>query len=451
MRLRIGDDRTTDGDPFRGYAKINGVIQFDHSVPYIASKIWRAMQDVETPRFKEKICQGQILNNRMLSQTYLEASRPAYLKTTGVISGYPAIQEYPVLLSPALLTDLSAGPELRFDAYAEEDRYNDVYLNQYASERSIAIAKAWSNVSKAEIQALASLGELPETVEWLKSIYTRAARVIKAVKARNVSRIVESLTVPSKPKKVKKKKLPKKALPSDKELKALPLIGNTWLEYRYALRPLIFEMQQAIAALQATIAKGTRFTSRGFHEKQDSTITTKRLNTGWVDLDRQLTITRSSNYRAGVLTMIEDDINSIMAIWGLDQLPETVYELTPFSFILDWFFNVGSIIGAWSPKASLTTLTSWIVEQHLISMRLRFGSVLPVDSPGVDWRTAEISNADEYYYRWDTTIKRRLTLPDRPILPTFNLRLDLAKVADLAAIGYALIKGSPNLKVAKRA
>lgn len=440
MRLRVSEDVSTAGKPLRGYATIRGVIQFDNQVPWTETERFRAMEDVVTPKYKESICNGAILNNRMLSQTYFASCSPAYVATTGVISGYPAVQKYPFTDGGSLISNIADVSRVRFDAWTSEERYS-VFLGEYSSERALAVAKAFANVSKAEIQALASLGELPETLKWIGSIYTRAISLIKALKAKKLASVIGVLSVKGVAK--------KKSKVSSKDPQALPIVMNTWLEWRYALRPLIFEMQQAVKALQAQIARGTRFTSRGFNDEYITTTTNSEFNSGWVKFNRQLTISRRSDYRAGVLSEIESDINSIMAIWGLDQPLETVYELTPFSFILDWFFNVGTIIAAWSPQSSLKTLTSWIVEQHLITWTLRLNNFLPVDSPGVDWRTAVDENLGSEY-KWGTTIKRRLPLPDRPIMPIFDLKLDMAKIADLAAIGYALLKGAP-VKVAKRA
>lgn len=452
MRLRISQDDAT-ADSLRGYATINGVIQFDQSVQFQKSVTFRAMEDVVTPKFKELIAKGNILQNRMLSQTWLFSCKPAYVTTTGVISGYPALQSYP-LSAASLLGGIPEGviPK-QFRSYASEDERYITYLSEYSSERDISIAKAWSNISRNEMQILASLGELPETLSWIKSIFTRAIKVFKGLKnLKSAVGLADELLKAGKARKAKKvmQRVGDKISTSLSKAGTLTTPVDLWLEYRYAIRPLVFEMVSAIKALKTSIAKGTRFTSRGFHEKQTYEVTNYPVTGGgWVDLNRRIALTRRSNYRAGVLSNIEDDINDIMAIWGFDQPLQSIYELIPFSFIVDWFFNIGTIIGAWSPKASLSVLSSWIMEQHYIKTVMTCDQFTPCTLiPSSNHWDYVAVNTDNYY-EWGTTIKRRIPTPDRPILPSFNLRLDMAKIADLAAIGYSLFLGSSGAKAAK--
>lgn len=445
MRLRISDDRSTEGS-LRGYAVINGVTQFDGPVAFRASRIWRAMEDVETLKYKERSGKGEIINNPMCSQTLICACNPAYVTTTGLIQGMPATQVYPVLVDKATLG-------LETDALQQEVTFLDrtafeEFLEEWDDERDIAIAKAWANVSKSEIQLLASLGEMPETLSWIKSIFTRAIKLIKGIKTLNSKLVLASILYENGKVKASKKVL---STLGSKKKDVLPAVMDPWLEYRYAIRPLVFEMKSALEALKASINKGTRFTSRGFYENKTISNTYDYTDVfgSWVRAHRRLSLTHTRNYRAGVLAKIDSDINALLAIWGLDQPLQSVYELIPFSFIVDWFFNVGTIIGAWAPKASLQVLSSWIVEAHLLQRDVVITAVDPLMLEPVVWQTASIEGGNNY--SWGTTIKRRLPSPDRPILPSFNLRLDMAKIADLASIGYALFLGSPSLKLAKRA
>lgn len=452
MRLRISQDEAT-ADSLRGYATINGVIQFDTPVTYQKSVTYRAMEDVVTPKHKEIIAAGNILNNRMLSQTYLYACKPAYVTTTGKISGYDALQSYPIGLAGVVFELPEEVIPKQFRIFTnEEERYN-VFLSEYSSERDIAIAKAWSNISRNEMQILASLGELPETLSWIKSIFTRLIKVIRGLRnLKSMISLADDLRKAGKARKADKilQRVSDKIDKSSSKVGTLATPVDLWLEYRYAIRPLVFEMISALKALKTVIKKGTRFTSRGFHEEQRYEVTNYLASNGWVEFNRRVAITRRSNYRAGVLANIDEDINDILAIWGFDQPLQSIYELIPFSFIVDWFFNVGTIIGAWSPKASLSVLSSWIVEQHYLKTVITLDQFTPLPLiPDTNYWNYVAVNTDNYY-EWGTTIKRRIPTPDRPILPSFNLRLDMAKIADLAAIGYSLFMGTSGAKAAKR-
>lgn len=449
MRLRINDDSTTNGQA-RTYSEINRVVQMNVPYTYPVSQKFMAMQDVVTPDWKERVGKGEILNNRMISQTLVYSSVPVYLKTTGTYnSSMPALMES-TLQGTSARGSLTLPEQFKkFTGFTDEYLFSE-YLDEFNDERDIAIAKAFANVSKSEFQMLASLGEMPETLKWIKSIFERAIKLIKGIKTFNLKLIRQAYTKEGLGSRGTLEKLTKALKPGDKS-SVLKHVADPWLEYRYAIRPLIYEMKSAVEALKAVIRKGTRFTARGFNDDRTVTITSDRYSyAGWIRFEtRRLSRTHARNYRAGVLSSIDDDIDSIMAIWGFDQPFQSAWELVPFSFIIDWFFNVGTIIGAWSPKASLTALSSWVTEQHLFEEEIRLWNPVSITSLPLYWNKIEY-NTDNYY-RWATTIKRRLPSPDVPILPSFNLRLDTAKIADLAAIGYGLLLGSPSVTVAKRA
>lgn len=216
-------------------------------------------------------------------------------------------------------------------------------------------------------------------------------------------------------------------------------LSNLWLEYRYAMRPLVFEMTQAITALGASVAKGTRQTARGY----DEDFTT---SSGTWTIDNGLTAVTTGSYykatrlsfRAGVLYDIEQDINGILALWGFDQPWETIWELTPFSFIVDWFFNIGDIISGWSEQASLRALGSWVT--------IREDTVTTAKALSFEINThpllASGSIMAQQGILTDQTIyTQRVPSPSRPIIPTLNLKLDVSKLIDLATIGRGLYRG----------
>lgn len=224
--------------------------------------------------------------------------------------------------------------------------------------------------------------------------------------------------------------------------------ADAWLEFRYAFRPLVFEMKACIAAMQKIIKTGTRQTARGKEVNLvdvSNVINHTLVGYGAVEETTMRQVVKATySCRAGILFEIEDDLNTLMAIWGVDQPLESVYELVPFSFIADWFFSIGDTISAWSVNSSLKPLSTWStfsMTHHEIRETLSFNMV------GRNGYTFKVTNVTpgktelKYQRRWRTPNAERF------LLPRWDLKLDLAKIIDLGTIGRSLLSGkSPKYK-----
>jgi hypothetical protein len=367
------------------------------------------MRDVVTPHFHKRRRQGEVILNPKTIIEWKRAETPVTCRGAGTTSyGYcthatGVLSQHYMPTSVSLPSSLDAC-ENYIDAYADLD---------------VAVAQAWANVDVSSAAALASLGELPETVEWIKSLLTRALKILRFFKSKK-SRL----------------RIIKRSLKGLNTGKVLDTFSDLWLELRYALRPTIFEMKQAIEAAKSIVKKNSRHTARGWHKESSNSIDDF---VGYHDTaitTYHRSVSQSSlNYRAGVLYDIDSDINGILAIWGLDQPLEAIWELTPFSFIIDWFFSVGDIIAGWSVNPSLSPLGSWVTLEWQTSISV---STTNVELGGTLYSDEASWSPGAYYEQ--SLMSRRIISPERPILPSFNLKLDWAKLLDLATIGRGLYR-----------
>lgn len=141
--------------------------------------------------------------------------------------------------------------------------------------------------------------------------------------------------------------------------------ANEWLAYRYGLRPLIAETEAVLNGLRRATGR-IRQTKRCFAEDQTSTITNFFVNEDQVTN----TWTRHTNdkftVRAMILEEYEASVSSNIGFTtkGLLTLP---WELIPYSFVADWFLNVGDFIGALAPAPGYDTLGSCIVWNRVVT------------------------------------------------------------------------------------
>lgn len=135
--------------------------------------------------------------------------------------------------------------------------------------------------------------------------------------------------------------------------------------------------------------------------------------------------------RAGVLVRAE--IASKLAIWGLTHPLETVWELVPFSFIADWFFNIGQTLASWTPEVGVLPLSSWSTVTQTSTRSLRISNARITNyNPAIPVNVWY--NARPITMSYTTISKVRTAAAKRSMLPTYKVRLNSFKLLDLAII-----------------
>jgi len=144
--------------------------------------------------------------------------------------------------------------------------------------------------------------------------------------------------------------------------------SNAWLQYRYGIRPLMMEIEGIAKALQTlrpirstARAKGTLnevSTSSGLSAAFDG------LAYGYVDVhDHTCTVRAGTIYDCSVT--LQDSLGL-----NLSDIPDAAWELVPYSFVADWFVNMGNYISAMTPKAGVKRHASFLSVKHeLLSTR----------------------------------------------------------------------------------
>lgn len=362
---------------------------------------YEIMHDVNTPDFKRRIAQGQIINNPMDMTKVTEVRPKAASFTRESVNKLWNGSEYYYSGQSWFGTKAVPNELLGTPLYFDSEVFATI-----DSLRHKAVTEAHANASSAELSLLMVAAEGRKSVESMGSIMYRVFRIVKAARKLDLKYIRKELTW--------------------KELQ------DRYMELRYAIRPLVIDAKGTMSALEESKAyKSTRATARGF---ASYSFTDEDSFTTQPDSGHELTIARKSaivvDIRAGVLT---DVVKTPVSVWGLDQPLETMWEVIPFSFIIDWFINVGETIAAWSPSAGVTELASWVtVHQNRVHENSLVGA----------------RNLGSYNYKnsfsWSGTRtitsehKTRYTNPQLSVYPMSNIRLDTLKLLDLSIITKAL-------------
>lgn len=296
-------------------------------------------------------------------------------------------------------------------------------IPDYSSERQkcydMAVTDAWANVSFSEANVWVTLGELGETISLIHDLFKRIKKFYKkwnhwnnAVFYDYAWKVAKGFDVP-----------------------------KAYMEFRYGLRPLYFEMKQYISVLKKLLSDDLvlpRFTFRGFREYYDEFSETKEI-TLVNQSNKHLTVNYFGQVeiqaRAGVMTSLEDI--SLPMLLGLNEPIEAAYDLIPYSFILSWFINIANIIGSWTPNCGFETLGSWVTMRETYTFTA-VGLSSRIDGTGrpLDIRQWKLVSEPKAFKV--TQVKDRFIDPKRSVLPRVSLHLDRFKFLDIAVIlaGY---------------
>lgn len=279
------------------------------------------------------------------------------------------------------------------------------------SLRDAAVLSAAANASQAAFDVSTWLGEFNDTVGTMKQVgglfATATSRMAEV--AYDLARIARSSR---KPKALKKFK--------GNPRSAFDQFSDLWLLGRYGIRPLIYDFYSAQKAMEV-LMKGTtivRGRGRTTESDGDSVVTTGTLD-AQTDVTWAETLTWERSYNGFAYCQFS---SSKQAAFQFNPLV-TAWELTPYSFIIDWFIDVGSWVQTLTPRMNGDYLGIALGvhtrSTHTITYREDTHSGVVGSQSGASKVTVVNS-----YTRGSAEI------PFPPLLP----RLDIPKVIDLVAI-----------------
>lgn len=266
--------------------------------------------------------------------------------------------------------------------------------------------------SNASANLYATMGELPETLELIRDVFTKLYKVAIYCKKRKFNKIWKM---------VKK---------SD--------IVDLRMTYRYGIKPLAYDLKNYSEVLDKYSQKPqTKFVARStykFPQKkilQDFTIPNLPIWNGQYKFIGKYSAVMTGKARAGVLYDVTQE--GLAHYLGLYEIPQAVWELTTLSFVIDWFCNAGTIISALTPKAGLKEKLAWKSARYTINEIAFVQFVLPVSAnPTLD---EVISNSPFTVVKTTETVLRQPTYLNQNLtLLKPDIRLSLDQIGDLASI-----------------
>lgn len=391
--------------------------EYDKYLGTVTNGSEREMTDVVIPNFKERSAKGEIFNNPMNSEVHEYVDNIGWLQAakykwspvqsmTNPPSNIPYYKNGWEYDCPVRGSHFFGSPRTANYATASE--------LDTASLIDQAVTQAHANVDVTDAQVLATAGEAQETAKFIVDSLRRCIKILRAVKQADLKYLRKQI--------------------SRKEL------ANRYMEYRYAIRPMVMEANDYVSLLSEPL-KQDRYTFRGY-----ATAHATVADEGQWDDSTKTTYTaretkRVFTVRAGVLSAIES-ITLPMRL-GLDKPFDAAWELVPFGHIADWFFNIGQTIASWTPNYGIKELASWYSTTDVVEAKRWITGVKSKIDPNVynGGHHYRISNA---LVAKTSIYKTRVPNPQRAFLPRLKINLDGWKLIDLAIIAKQLTSTRGN-------
>lgn len=226
---------------------------------------------------------------------------------------------------------------------------------------------------------------------------------------------------------------------------AMKASANAWLEYRYGWRPLLFDCEEVVKQVHKKREQATRRLVARASESSSSS-GTKGFTVSSVLNDKNIvgvgsTVTKKSvTVCGGVLYEVRPRTNSqhLMHTLGVlpSNVPETLWAIVPYSFVVDWFVNVSDWLKAVTPHPDITVLGNWVTDKSDTQRILTGVVTYKKPSPLGHDCSAPVSCTSTF------SAVNRLCMQPLPSFPPASINLTYARTADALSLLCNPILGS---------
>lgn len=328
--------------------------------------------------------------------------------TEAIVEGYDATYEYRSVVPGAF------GYQIYLDALLSVEPAITSNIGNYYDR---ALAKAYAKLGTSAAAIGETLGEFRETLKMIKDPFKALSEFLASGRTVTKGQLIQELRLYIK----NDYKTYVKNGRVYRGRAAFDAASATWLEVRYGLLPLIYTMQDVMEMVHKKVkafdpnaiksVKGNLLTSAEFGTPSKSygyfsnLLTTKMEGKG----------TDTIRAHASVQYKMSS-ANTFLAQLGLAPqfAPELAWELTRLSFVVDWWFDIGTWLGTLRATPNIVVLgnTVSIKVERKIEVIGSSSLGLFIPKKNYDWGVV----CTQHYKYFDRVVNRNL-----PLLPLWKL------------------------------
>lgn len=427
---------------------------------------WKIMHDVVTPGWnpgaRKKL--GWVNNPASLSHLVTTPCYSSTVSSNTPNNGYVLTRGWHGDALGYVIGPLIAGPAWE---NLNRDVYPDIASLDFA--RNKALIECRSRIAPPSSQSLVTAMELPKTVDLILSTAKKLVEARRRAVRLDVPGLRKMFGEPPK----RYPKYPEKTVlwddhsgtvlmrrkgsgdrPTYKFMR-VPLTANRlskmdeatrlWLEYRYGWAPLVYDLVDQLKAFHAEARRIEKSSSGGTGDyavykafgsgKHSATATYPHTRSSFgggsytwnLDVKHDCEVRAYAYYRVmatGLISRLND--------FGAFDVPRAIWELVPFSFVVDWFVPIGDWLASLTPKFGVEILVSGYREHDRKEVIRTLTGYTPDGAGPGQWPSSPVgigSSDGATNTQWN----RHPHLPF-PTFPTIEVKLGLKRLADAAAL-----------------
>jgi len=288
----------------------------------------------------------------------------------------------------------------------------------YQAGRPAVVGKLLQKIKGEEWNLSTWLGELPETLHWFKNTLADVVALYRSFRKMNARQLA---AVRRRRRKAWAKKASRSYFGSPAHEKAQAGLASRWLEFRYAVSPLMSDLDSMLKALYSS-------QSKPMWERKVAGATLKYYrkslrysgNPGATEI-----FDHTMELRIGAYFRVNPNVQAFKRLGLLNPLA-TLWELLPLSFVVDWLIPIGDYIGSLDAMAGVQVLSTW-ESQKVVTISTMSGGKI---GNSTTYTVYEPNMSRNDYYNRTNGVS--LTIP----LPSFQLSLNTKRILD----GFALTR-----------
>jgi len=351
--------------------------------------------DVSIPHFKQRSSRGErFFNPLRMRSTELTYSSQGQI-TWGSLNDCP--WTVPGYYGPHHAYGSALFPAVVYYSGFSGNGVKLVSDEQIDEMKFEVISKVKSEIGRASTNLYETLAEMPKSAVLLQDLLKNARNII----------VVGSLS------------------------KKIHALSSAYLAVRYGLLPLMKDIQHVVKELKGFSEEVTR-TSRGavsVSQTDSSTFSSTFMGTVG-GLSTKHSVSDVVVVRAMSMDSYWADLQTRMGL-SLTDLATVAWELLPFSFVIDWFVNIGDVINSIVPRAGLRNIGSTLTVKRETIVQC-YGSADLTLAPTWGGESSLSGFCKESYYAHDRVVG--LTLPGLAVKQDFGFDNILRKLDAIALV-----------------
>lgn len=221
-----------------------------------------------------------------------------------------------------------------------------------------AVRNLLGNLKDMSFNAAQAIGERQQVIDLVTNTATRLAKSYRSLKRGNFAKAARDLGI-TPPKRAGRR------FNRDYPLDQAKAVGNAWLEFSYGWKPLLSDVYGSMETLAKaqnkpnTIFKKVR--GRSGRQNSPAVRTSQKMPSGYTGFN---VLTQSStnqlDVKVGVTFAVTSPALAQAANIGITNPLLLAWELTPLSFVADWFLPIGNYLSSLDATLGLTFLDGYV-------------------------------------------------------------------------------------------